>query len=38
MPIDEDLYQKKLLALIQGSRYQKTAREVADVDMAKSFG
>ena len=37
MPIDEDLYEKKLMALIEGSRYQKTTRDVSDVDMGKSF-
>jgi predicted dehydrogenase len=38
LPIDEDLYEKKLMALIQGSRYQKAERDVDDVDMDKSFG
>jgi predicted dehydrogenase len=37
LPIDEDLYEKKLLELARGSRYQKTTRDVGDVDMAKSF-
>jgi hypothetical protein len=38
MPIDEDLYQKKLTDLIEQSRYQKAGRDVADVDMGQSFG
>ncbi|MBN1659151.1 MAG: Gfo/Idh/MocA family oxidoreductase [Anaerolineae bacterium] len=37
VPIDEDLYKKKLMELIQGSRYRKTTRDVGDVDMGKSF-
>jgi hypothetical protein len=37
MPIDEDLYEEKLLELIQRSRYRKTTRDVSDVDMYKSF-
>jgi hypothetical protein len=37
MPIDEDLYKKKLMDLVQNSRYQKTTSDVSDVDMTKSF-
>jgi predicted dehydrogenase len=37
MPIDEDLYKKKLMELIQSSRFQKTTADVRDVDMSKSF-
>jgi hypothetical protein len=37
LPIDEDLYRKKLLELVQNSRYQKAAWDVSDVDMSKSF-
>jgi predicted dehydrogenase len=37
LPIDEDVYKKKLTELIQHSRYQKTTRDVGDVDMDKSF-
>jgi predicted dehydrogenase len=37
LPIDEDLYKKKLLELARNSRYQKTARDMGDVDMTKSF-
>jgi predicted dehydrogenase len=37
MPIDEDLYKKKLMELIQGSRYRKTKRDAGEVDMGKSF-
>jgi predicted dehydrogenase len=37
MPIDEDLYSKKLMELIQGSRYRKKTRDVGDVDMSESF-
>ena len=38
LPIDEDLYESKLMELIQRSRFQKTARDVGDVDMSKSLG
>ena len=38
LPIDEELYKKKLEELIRTSRYQKTAREVSGVDMSRSFG
>jgi predicted dehydrogenase len=37
MPIDEEMYKKKLLELIQGSRYQKMTRRAAEADMSKSF-
>jgi predicted dehydrogenase len=37
LPIDEDLYKKKLMELVEGSRYRKTARDVPDLDMGKSF-
>jgi predicted dehydrogenase len=38
MPIDEDLYKRKLMELIEDSRFQKQTRAVTDVDMGKSFG
>jgi predicted dehydrogenase len=37
LPIDEDLYKKKLMDLIQRSRFRKTTRDVGDVEMDKSF-
>ena len=37
LPIDGDLYERKLVELVQRSRFQKTARDVRDVDMSKSF-
>ena len=37
LPIDGDLYERKLVELVQRSRFQKTARDVSDLDMSKSF-
>jgi predicted dehydrogenase len=37
LPIDEDLYQEKLMELVRNSRYQKTTRDAGDADMGRSF-
>lgn len=37
LPIDEDLYEEKLVELIQRSRYRKTVRDLGTVDMDGSF-
>ncbi len=37
LPIDEELYKKRLADLIQRSRYQKTTRDVGDMEMSMSF-
>jgi hypothetical protein len=39
IPIDEDVYEKKLQELIKRSKFQKTERkiDVSDAEMSKSF-
>ena len=37
LPIDEEVYKKKLEELIRTSRFQKRTRDVNDVEMGKSF-
>jgi hypothetical protein len=37
LPIDDDLYEDKLIELIQRSRNQKTVRDQGEVDRDKSF-
>ena len=33
LPINEDLYEKKLIELVRDSHYHKTTRDVGQVDM-----